>query len=264
MKNNLKWWGTFSLEENQPRFWEIGSLLLGIERQRKEWRIASNSSNDPEKTNIKVAVEESPGFSKEELEFRRYVFSHTTNDITLTPINADRSQVSRAEIPFYLSPDESVTIYVSSPVWVKIEVGATNVLLDNIPTMRLSDTWHGPNTREGELCYASRTFCRTKLEDVTVRSSRVLTPVIIYNHAKEPLLIELLSIPLPFLSVFAAPDGTLWTEEITIKNEVHHNHIVRQGKGAPHIAPSAKLISAPRLELKASNLISIFYNLLTE
>jgi hypothetical protein len=264
-KNNLKWWGTFSFEENQALFWEIGPLLLGIERQKHEWRIASNSSNNQEKFDVQVAVEESPGFSKKNLEFRRFVSTRTQPNITLTPILADRSQVSRAEIPFYISPDERTTIYVSSPLWVKIEVGANQVTLDDIPTMRLSDTWHGPNTREGELCYASRTFCRTNLGEITMRANRALTPVIIYNHDKSPLLIEQLSIPLPFLSVFADPiTGALWTEEIVIKNEPHHKHTVRQGKGAPHIAPSCALISAPRLALKAHSFINLFYSLLTE
>jgi hypothetical protein len=264
-KNNLKWWGTFSCEENKALFWEIGPLLLGIERQKHEWRIASTSSNDPEKSDIQIGVEESPSFAKKNLEFRRFVASRTQPEVTLTPVLADRSQVSRAEIPFYISPDERTTIYVSSPVWVKIEVGANKTALDSIPTLRLSDTWHGPNTREGELCYASRTFCRTNLDEIQTRTNRALTPVIIYNHDKYPLLIEQLSIPLPFLSVFVDPiSGALWTEEIVIKNEPHHKHVVKQGKGAPHIAPSCALISTPRLPLKENSFINLFYSLLTE
>jgi hypothetical protein len=264
-KNLVKWWGTFPAQESQALFWEIGPLQLGIERHKHEWRIASNSTNDTDKFSIQIAVEESPTFSKKNLEFRRYVFSRTTPNVTLTPVLADRSQVSRAEIPFYISADEQATIYVSSPVWVKIEVGANAIKLDDIPTMRLSDTWHGPNTREGELCYASRTFCRTNLEELTVRANRVLTPVIIHNHDKYPLLIEQLSIPLPFLSVFVDPvTGTLWTEEIVIRNEPHHKHSVRQGKGAPHIAPSASLLSQPRMVLKQNNFINLFYSLLAE
>jgi hypothetical protein len=264
-KNHLKWWGTFTLQENESRFWEIGALLLGIERRKQEWRIASNSSNDQEKFNIQVALEKSPSFSKDELEFRRFVFSRTSPAVTLTPMLADRSQVSRAEIPFYISTNEHATIYVSSPVWVKIEVGSENTQLDDIPTLRLSDTWHGPNTRDGELCYSSRTFCRTNLDEVTLRGNRVLTPIIIYNHSHQPLLIEQLSIPLPFLSVFVEPSsGTLWTEEIVIRNEPHHKHHVKQGKGAPHIAPSASLVSAPRLALKQNNFMNLFYSLLAE
>jgi hypothetical protein len=263
-KISTKWWGTFELEENQARFWEIGCLLLGLERQQHEWRIASNSSDDITKSDILVAAEDCPGFDKNDLEFRRFIFQRTDSKITLTPIIADRSQVSHAEIPFYLAPDQHVTIYVSSPIWVRITVGAHASILDDIPTLRQSDTWHGPNTREGELCYSSRMFCRTNLNDLPLRANRVLTPVKIFNHDKHSLLIEQLSIPLPFLSVYVDNNGSFWTEEIIVRNEPNHGHTVKQGRGAPPIAAEATLLSTPRLTLKPNNFINLFYSLLTE
>ncbi len=95
-------------------------------------------------------------------------------------------------------------------------------------------------------------------------SNRVITPVIIYNNAKEALLIERLSLPLPHLSIYVDPDGSLWTEEIIFKNEAHQKHTIKQGKGRPHISPDAALITPPRLQLRAANLISMFYSLLVE
>ncbi len=262
-KQEAAWWGTFKLEEQNARFWEIGPMLLGIERLAKEWRLASYSSEDLEKNTIKIAQEDCPDFPKDKLQFRRYVFHHTDPTIILTPTLADRSQVSRAETSFSIPPDEHITIYVSSPVWVRIETGS-GILLDEIPSIRQSDTWHGPNTREGELCYSSRTFCRTNIEELPIRQHRVLTPVVIHNHHYTPLLIEQLSLPLSHLSIFADENGGLWTEEIVIKNELHNNHIVKQSKGAPHMAKNAILISKPRFPLKPMNFISLFYSLLTE
>lgn len=258
------WWGTFNLQENIPRFWEVGSLLLGIERQPHEWRIASNLDDDPDKSAIKVGVEDSPAFAKENLEFKRFIFHQTSSTLSLTPILADRSQVSHAQTPFYLPPDQHVTIYVSSPIWVRIETGHPKVPLLELPTVRQSDTWHGPNTLEGELCYASKMFCHTDLENMPVRSHRVLSPVIVYNYAREPLLIEQVSLPLPYLSTYADTDGGLWTEEIVIKNEMHHKHSAKQGKGAPRNAPNAKLLTPARLALKPYDFISLFYSLLSE
>lgn len=263
-KKSTVWWGTFKLDENQIRFWEVGSLLLGIERLTHEWRIASDSKNDPELSDIKVNVEECPEFSKDNLHFSRFVFNKTKPTITLTPTVADRPQVSHAEKPFYIPPNEHITIYVSSPAWVRIETNDPSTLLGDVPTVRQSDTWYGPNTREGELCYASRTFCRTNFEEIPIRPNRVISPVIIYNHENAPLLIDHLSLPLPFLSVYVDENGNLWTEEIVIKNELHHKHVIKQGKGAPHIAPTSKLISPPRMPLKPHNLITMFYSLLTE
>ena len=118
--------------------------------------------------------------------------------------------------------------------------------------------------REGELCYSSSTFCRTNLEELPLRPHRVISPIIIYNNAKHPLLLERLSLPLPYLSVYADENLGLWTEEIILKNEPHGKHSVRHGKGAPSIAPNATLVGQPRLHLKSTNLITLFYSLLAE
>jgi hypothetical protein len=263
-KQAVIWWGTFNLQEDQPRFWEISGLQLAIERQPREWRITSTSSDDLEKNNILVGAEKSPAFANGLTDYKRFIFHQTSSTLTLTPVLADRPQVSHADSPFYLPPNQEATIYVSSPVWVRIETGNPKHTLIEIPVLRQSDTWHGPNTLEGELCYASRTFCRTDLENLPIRSHRVITPVVIFNHAKSPLLIEQLSLPLPYLSIFVDKNGGLWTEELVIKNELNYNHSVKQGKGAPHIAKDASLISAPRQAMKSVNFISLFYSLLSE
>ena len=263
-KNAIIWWGTFNLQEDLPRYWEIGALMLGIERKAQEWHIASNSSDDIDKNNIQVGVSESPAFQKELLEYQRFIFHQTSSTITLTPILADRSQVSHADTPFYLPPNQDVTIYVSSPVWVRVETGNPKIPIIEIPAVRQSDTWHGPNTREGELCYASRTLCHTDLESLPLRSHRVISPVVIHNHAKTPLLIEQLSLPLPYMSIYVDSNGSLWTEEIIFKNEINYKHTIRQGKGAPTIAKGATLLSTPRQPLKTLNFISLFYSLLAE
>jgi hypothetical protein len=265
-KSATIWWGTFNLEPEVPRYWEIGSLLLGIEKQEGEWRIISHSNDDPEKSQIRAGIEERPKFPKTVMPFQRFIHSETTatTTVTLTPVLADRSQVSQAETPFYLPPNEHITIYVSSPIWVRVETGSPKHPLLEIPTVRQSDTWHGPNTQEGELCYASRTFCRTNLDDLPIRSNRVISPVIIYNNAKQSLMIERLSLPLPHLSIYVDPNGSLWTEEIIFKNEPNQKHTIKQGKGRPHISPDAALITQPRVQLKAANLIAMFYSLLVE
>jgi hypothetical protein len=263
-KQAIIWWGTFNFQESQPRFWEIGALQLGIERQPREWRIASSSGEDLEKNSIQVGADKPAGTFEKLQDFKRFMFHQTSSTITLTPILADRAQVSHADTPFYLPPNQEATIYVSSPVWVRIESGNPKTTLLEVPVIRQSDTWHGPNTLEGELCYASRTFCRTDLENLPVRSHRVMTPVIIYNYSKSPLLIEQLSLPLPYLSIYVDGTGGLWTEELVIKNEINYKHTVKQGKGAPHIAKDATLISAPRQSLKSLNFISLFYSLLSE
>ncbi len=263
MKNKATiWWGTFHLEEEKPRFWEIGPLLLRIERNTNEWLIMNYSSDDTETHKINVGLEKLAQFPKETLTPKRFIHHKTHSNITLTPVLADRSQVSHTETPFYVSPNEHITVYVSSPIWVRIETGSPKLVLIDIPSLRQSDTWHGPNTQEGELCYASRTFCRTNLEELPARSNRVISPIIIHNTAKQPLLIEQLSLPLPYLSIYADPNGNLWTEDIIVRHESNDKHSIKHGRGAPSIAPEAALITPPRQQFKTQNLVTMFYRLL--
>jgi hypothetical protein len=256
------WWGNFHVEEQNPRLWEIGPLQLQIKRNFSEWLISHYSNDDTETHHISVGLDKCAQFPTDKLLTKRFIFKETNSSIALMPILADRSQVSHAETPFYVAPNEHVTIYVSSPIWIRIETGNPKLPLMEIPSLRQSDTWHGRNTQEGELCYASRTFCRTNLDELPARSNRVISPIVIHNTAKLPLLIEQLSLPLPFLSIYADVHGNLWTEEIIVRNEPNHKHTIKQGKGAPHIAHDAALIAEPRQHLKTHNLITMFYSLL--
>jgi len=50
------------------------------------------------------------------------------------------------EQPLGVPPGEQASVYVSSPLWVRIETGKPAKLLCELPTFRPSDTWFGPNT----------------------------------------------------------------------------------------------------------------------
>ena len=56
-------------------------------------------------------------------------------------------------------------IYVSTPLWVRVDVHDPPQFLQEIPVIRPSDTWFGPSTREGELGYAGRTHGRLNFEN---------------------------------------------------------------------------------------------------
>ncbi len=156
---------------------------------------------------------------------------------------------------------EEGTFYISSPVSVSIESDRLEKPLLELPTVILSDTWFGPNTREGELCYAARTSARNEKADVPLRPYRAVTPVTLRNHAKETLKIEKLSIPLPFLAVYGQDDGTLWTEPVTLE---HHSaeslatmKIGKAPQGSRQLAPA-------RQPAQKHNVVRAFINLFTD
>jgi hypothetical protein len=88
------------------------------------------------------------------------------------PMLADRPVVVRARQSVFIPPGEEAMLYLSTPVWVSIDLGEPARALREIPVLRLSDTWFGPSTREGELCYAARTHARNHLDQVPRRPHR--------------------------------------------------------------------------------------------
>jgi hypothetical protein len=101
-------------------------------------------------------------------------------------------------------------------LWLQIEVGDDLIPLLEIPILRPSDTWFGPTTMEGELCYASRTNARLHLENAPIGPHHAVTQVSIQNRAGTQLLVEHLKLPVPYLTLFEASDGLLWTQGVTM------------------------------------------------
>jgi hypothetical protein len=123
----------------------------------------------------------------EHLQISRYSVRQTESQVSLQPALADRPVVSRPEDPLYVPPGESVTLYLSTALWILIELAESDRLLQELPSFRMSDTWFGPSTVDGEFCYATRTAGRVRLENVPRRYHRAVTPLRIRNTAKDAL-----------------------------------------------------------------------------
>jgi hypothetical protein len=127
---------------------------------------------------------------------------------------------------------------------------------------RLSDTWFGPSTREGELCYAARTHARNHLEQVPRRPHRAVTPVKVRNEAATLLPIEKLSLPVPMLSVYGDPQGGLWSEEVHLTRAADSDMAsLRVVPGRPTFVTTADRLSGPRTEPGRGGLVRAFTDL---
>lgn len=214
-------WGRFSIPKHSSRQWKIGPLLLRIEHQPHEWRISQVRSDDPHDASIEVGVgvgaNDTPLADSALL--HRFALQETRDQVELLPALADRPVIIRPDTPFHLLSGEEVTLYVSTPVWVRVSVTDPARLLLDVPTFRPSDTWLGPNTREGELCYAGRTAARMRLQDVPSLPSRALTAFVLRNRAKDALLVDRLNLPVPLLSVYADERNQLWTQGVALERE---------------------------------------------
>lgn len=241
------WWGTYPLKIGQHAFWQIGPLRLSIQRFAQEVRVSHEQDSAWTEDSRHWHFESDAGEMQEFKHTERFIFRSASEDLQVLPALADRQMVTRPVTPISLPAGEETTLFVSTPLWLQLCPAGTDKVFFDIPTQRPSDTWFGPSTREGELCYASHTKARLDLEDVQVRAHRAITPLLIRNHSDEPLRIERLNLPAPFLSLYAGSNGALWTECVTLEKEKDKDTAsLEVGKNAPAEAGSTKLIAGPR------------------
>ena len=237
-RGDRAWWGEFPAGIGELRRWRIGPATLWAERLEHEWRVWRDQSEDFLEGGVEVAVAAEPDEIPHKAVAHRFTFERSVHSLGLQPLLADRPVIVKPESPLFVPSGESITLYVSTPIWIVLQFGRPPRRLVEFPCFRPSDTWFGPSTREGELCYAARTAGRLSLDELPVRPHRALTPVRIRNRASDALLLERLKVPVMYLSMFrsAAPggNGQLWTEPVTLVREATGDLAdVQLGRTAP-------------------------------
>ncbi|MCA9669342.1 MAG: DUF432 domain-containing protein [Myxococcales bacterium] len=264
--SDLTWWGDVRVEPGKAARWLIGPLELYIERREGDWRVGRRVGKDllSEDYEPRTDLDGAPDDVKD---VDRFV-AHSNNDVScaIAPALPDRALVVAPESPFHVPPGTKATIYMSTPVWLQFRlVGAADspVLLD-IPIARPSDTWFGDSTKEGVLCYASRTFARLSLAEITRRAHRAVTAAHIDNKARTPLTLKRVCMPVDSLALFAAADGRLFTQDVVLSRKDEHAEDyadVSLGDKQPLAAPDAKRIVEPRKTLSGNFVTRAFARL---
>jgi hypothetical protein len=258
----VNWWDPVTLNNGQTMEWHIGPLILFVRRLSTEWQIASQRTSEFNEDQSIWRVSEVDFIPEDFGDTSRFVLRDTSGLLTFTPQLADRPIISRPISPFSVIAGEEVTLYVSSPLWLELfvgEPGKSGKKLDEIAIQRPSDTWFGPSTREGELCYASNTHCRLSLEELPQRSHRAITPIVLRNRANSTLTLERLNLPAPNLSLYATSTGQLWTPKITLTREEDDElAAINIDHQAPDIAKDAVFINKPRKAVNERMLIRAF------
>lgn len=260
------WWGPRELECDQALKFELEGLQLAIARQAHEWSFFYNQPG--------IQAEQPTSHWQQQLgvidpdkykEVARFMFRETHARLGILPALADRPVISKPITALNLPSEEEMTIYVSSPLWLQIYSEESREPLLDIPIQRASDTWFGPSTQSGELCYASRTHGRLSLENVPLRLHRAITPVVIRNRADTTLLLERISLPAPNLSLYSDDNGQLWTEAITLERESDGDMAsLEVDKKAPTHLKNPVRINEPRSPLQKGNLAIRAFSVLFE
>jgi len=247
-----RWWGSVTLPIGGVARWRAGPSTVFAQRRASDWRLWHETEPDETAVAAELArqVEDDP---PEAAPTARFSFAETPDTITVSPALADRPIIVRPESSLSIPPGERVTLYVSSPVWMALQVdvrrpkrgskGPSPSVLTELPSFRPSDTWFGPSTREGELCYAVRTAARSDVADLPLRPHRAVTPVTVQNQAATPLDVARIEAPMPFLSLYADRGGRLWTDGVLFTREPDDDTSVRVTAAAP---AGGKRLAEPR------------------
>jgi hypothetical protein len=261
--NRSAWWGKYTVPAQKQSKWQLGPLSIWLQHLAHEWRLATKSRPDAYE---KIVRHEGPSaietLSADTVP-SRYCFSHMCDTVRLVPALPDRPVVTKPDTPLYVYPNEQVTLYLSFPLWLRMEVGEPSRLLREVPLYRMSDTWFGPNTREGEICYASHTAGSVNLADLARRSYRAATAVVVRNRSNSPLYVERLKINLPNLSLYADSDNMLWTNAMILEHTAGEGLANLQIEHrAPSEAKNPQFIIGPRQVERRSALVRAFSSML--
>lgn len=251
------WWGDYEIGPGETRRWQIGPQSLWITQGDNEWKVLSACGQDRLDSRLSIAepAEEPSG---DDIDVRRIASRSGKRTVRLGPALPDLPVVVKTIQPFFVPPKEETTLFLSIPLWLCIYFDGRAVELVDVPIARPSDTWFGPNTMTGELCYALRTTARLRSEELPRRPHRAISAVRIQNNAPSVLNIEKLKIPVPYLSLFVFDEGHLGTEALTLEREEDSEGTKVRLDDKPAQIRTCKRIVRPRKKMSKGFLLDAF------
>jgi hypothetical protein len=228
-------------------------MRLALARGRREWSVEYRRNAEPRDARIfecpTTSVLDGPAVTR-----NRYAFAETPETFWVRPALADRAVVVYPEDPFHVTAGESITLFCSTPLWIRVEVGASRLALLETPIEQPPDTWIGPSTREGELCYATQTAARLERESLPRHPHRALTELRIRNGASDTLRLERVNLAVPYLSLHADRNGGLWTEAVALERTSSAT-IGRLEIGHPPVPSEVETITPPRVKAEPGGIL---------
>lgn len=251
------WWLPVDVDSGQSWQYTLGPLTLYLQRLRSEWLLGHTILHEQDNRFLlrSRSISQLPELDN----LQRFIFRESPAQFCLKPRLLDRSVVVKTRKQVSIPPGQQAVFYISSPVVVEVTVQQPDCKLADINSQRLSDTWFGPSTLHGELCYADKTQARHIRAELPARPHRAVTAITIENNADTMLVLDKLSIPVPYLAVYGLADGSLWTDPITL----HHdgNHALTRFKISKHLpagVAATDRLTEPRQHIEKQGFIRAF------
>ncbi|EAR10722.1 hypothetical protein MED297_11920 [Reinekea sp. MED297] len=266
-RSALPWWGIHTFAEQPGWTWALENRTITIRRDPNEWKVWDRPQQEESSA---AYIHKRPAESVDEPEevysphftLTRLIQDRSHTELNILPALADRFMVVSPSATLHLLPGESATLFVSTPLWFTAKTTTNQTLVLDLPFWRPSDSWFGPSTREGEMCYAKYTDARLDLSLLEQRQHRAVTPVHVINKAKDVLTFERINIPVPLLTLYSGENAQLWTNQLTLTRNDDRDIEVDIAQSAPfdHLNPTpvntARLPSERRTLMR--NLSSLF------
>ncbi|WP_342807616.1 DUF432 domain-containing protein [Alteromonas sp. M12] len=262
MKKQLPWWGEFTFALSETKCWRIRERLIAIKRGQGEWTIWNHETTA--EIDLPISTDKSiSNESFEDVEFSRYLLENTSDTLLIEPSLADRAMVVRPSRPLVVLPEEQINVFVSTPLWMTILIPNHPLPMADIPFWRPSDSWFGPSTMEGDLCYSKYTDAKMDIKRLEKRSHRATTMVTIKNAQEKPLTIDKLNLPVPALKLYVNQDGEFWTDQVSIMQRLEHTKSVSHVRHSPpDKIQLMELVSESRELSKKSSFLSSIASLI--
>lgn len=213
-----KWWGEIDFELNETKTWRIGMRKISAQRKNTEWLIWNQEIEEESFEELVLEGEISVDNSISLIP-QRYLVEKTQKYLTASPRLADRAFIVRPNSTLNILPGEKIELYVSTPLWLALYNHSGTLPISDLPLWQPSDSWFGPNTMVGELCYSHFTEAKVTLDNIHKRSHRAITTISISNEHDELLAIERISLPTPFLNLYVDATHQFWTDKVSL---IHH------------------------------------------
>lgn len=247
--NDLKWWGPLNFEVGQARVWRLGSLNVRIRRAMNEWQLEYHRPHHQSEHMQDWEVLDADTAFKQPTVLERYLFAKTTAELSLYPRLANRSVIVKPINPIFIPAGQQGTMFVSTPLWLAGFVGDSREPIFDMAINRPKDSWFGPSTLRGELCYATPVEGRTDLNQLIPRAFRAVTPVHFHNTSNALMQLDRMNLPVGALPLFHDPkSGRMWTSQIEVLQETPNRPPrIRIENRTPPQAGKVSFIQPPRV-----------------
>jgi hypothetical protein len=250
-------WDEAEVRDGGCRHWRVGPLGVWIARVEGEWQVADKRFDDE----ARVVAEECAGIP-DDVKPIRWATESEFPPVRLRPVCPDRSVVVRPDQAFRILPEGTARIYISIPVWVRVELLAKGdpMRLVDLPTVRLSNTWFG-SLFKGELCYWEKTTARRRFDARAPQPHVATASMTFRNESKEELPLEKVCLRTSLLGVYRGKDR-LWTSDVSVvSTSPTQPQKIDVREGAPAEAPEAMLLSEPR-EMRKGGIMARTFDLI--